>query len=174
MKIVSKDFFTFTGFYRAINVGPCRRSCITIVWKFGTSEMLEDEVPHPSSPISNCPTIQTVDIFFPLVREPTCPSYLLNLFVDNFKSFTMFINLTIGWHVNFADLGVRLRLSTFRIIFPRFLRTVISPDFKFLLTGFLGSFFQVYFLHGLRKKEAIEKKNCKKRSSKLSPCSHSI
>ena len=41
MKIVSKDFCTFTGVYIAIYMGPCRRSCIILVWKFRTSEMLE-------------------------------------------------------------------------------------------------------------------------------------
>ena len=128
MKIVSKDFCTFTGVYIAIYMGQCRRSCIILVGN--VLKCWKNEVPHPSSPISNCPTIQTVGIFFPLVREPTCPPYLLNLFFDIFKSFPVFIILSVGWHVNFADLGVRLRLSTFRIIFPRVLRTGISPDFN--------------------------------------------
>ena len=41
MKIVSKDFCTFTGVYIAIYMGPYHRSCIVLVWKFQTSEMLD-------------------------------------------------------------------------------------------------------------------------------------
>ena len=58
---------------------------------FGRPKCWSSEVPYQSCPISNCPTFQTVDIFFSLVREPTCPSYLLNLFYDIFKSFLTFI-----------------------------------------------------------------------------------
>ena len=41
MKIVSKDFCTFTGVYIAIYMGPCRRSYILLVRKIRTSEMLD-------------------------------------------------------------------------------------------------------------------------------------
>ena len=54
------------------------------------------EVPHPGCLILNCPTIQTVDIFFSLVWEPTCPFCLLNLCFDFFKSFTVLI-MTKYW-----------------------------------------------------------------------------
>ena len=129
----------------------------------------KNEVPHPSSPISNCPTIQTVDIFFQLVREPVCPPYLLNLFFDIFKSFIVFIILSIWWHANFADLGVRLRLSTFQIIFPRFLRTGISSDFNSIFIDWVSEkFFPGVF------SPWSQKKTCKKCSPKLSPYSHSI
>ena len=40
MKIFSKDFCKFTGYYLAIYLGPCRRSYILLVRKFRTSEML--------------------------------------------------------------------------------------------------------------------------------------
>ena len=116
------------------------------------------EVPHSSSPISNCPTIQTVDIFFPLVREPICPPYPLNLFFDIFKSFPVFIILSIGWHVNYADLVVRLWLSTFRIICPRFLRTGVSPEFTWIfINPVCGVFFPGVFSPWPKKKRHLKK-----------------
>ena len=41
MKVVFKDFCTFTGVYIAIYMGPCRRSYILLVQKFQTSEILD-------------------------------------------------------------------------------------------------------------------------------------
>ena len=62
------------------------------------------EVPLPSCPISNFPTIQTVDIFFAHVREPVCPPYLLNLFFDIFKSFPLFITIEFWVLANMSTL----------------------------------------------------------------------
>ena len=175
MKIVSKDFCTFTGVYIAIYMGPCRSSCTILSENFELLKCWINEVPHPSSPISNCPTIQTVGIFFPLVQEPTCLPYLSNLFFDIFKSLPVFIILSVGWHVNFADLSVRLRLSTFWIIFPRFMRTGISPDFNWIFIDWASArFFPGVFSPWPQKKRDTWKKTCKKCSSKLSPYSHSI
>ena len=64
------------------------------------------EVQHPSCPISNFPTIQTVDIFFSLVREPACPPYLLNLFFDIFKSFPLFIVIEFWVLANMLTLPI--------------------------------------------------------------------
>ena len=48
---------------------------------FGLPKCWTSEAQHPSCPMSNCPTLQTVDIFFSVVREPTPQPYLLNLFL---------------------------------------------------------------------------------------------
>ena len=174
MKIVSKDFCTLAGVYIAIYMGPCRRSSIVLVWKFRTSKMLDKWSPTYKLSHIKLSYYQNSQYFFSLALEPTCPPYLLKLFFNIFKSFPVFILLSIGLHVNFADLDVSVRLSIFRIIFPRFLRTGISPDFTWiLLAEFLGGFFSVYFLLGLRKKKTW-KKICKKCSTKFSPYSLSI
>ena len=86
MKIVSKDFCTFTGVYTAIYMGPCRRSYN--LRKFRIFEMLDKW--NPISKLSDIKFSHYPDdryIFFLLVREPVCPPYLLNLFFDIFKSF---------------------------------------------------------------------------------------
>ena len=157
MKIVSKDFCTFTGVYMAIYMGPYHRSCIVLVWKFQTSEMLDKWSPTfklSHIKLSHYP----VDIFFPLVREPICPPYPLNLFFDIFKSFPVFIILSIGWHVNYADLGVRLWLSTFRIICPRFLKTGISPEITWIfINPVCGVFFPGVFSPWPKKKRHLKK-----------------
>ena len=88
------------------------------------------EVPHPSYEISNCSTIQIVDIFFSLAREPTCPPYLLNLFFDIFKSFPLFTmiefwvlalhsfyNVFADWY--FAWLYLNFHWLSFRGLFNR-------------------------------------------------------
>ena len=71
--------------------------------------------------------------------------------LDIFKSFQVFSRdwiLSIGYHVNLADSGVSLRLSTFYIIFPTFLWIGISPYFTWVST----IFFRCIFLLDLRKK----------------------
>ena len=74
--------------------------------------------------------------------------------------------LSIGLHVSFADLGVSVWLSTFQKIFPRFLRTGISPDFAWIF----GRFFPGVFSPWPKKKKDTWK-SC---STKFSPYSHSI
>ena len=64
------------------------------------------EVPHPSCPISNCPTTQTVDIFFSLVRESACPPYLLQLFFGIFKSSPLFIMTEFSVLANMSILAI--------------------------------------------------------------------
>ena len=137
-------------------MGSYRRPCIILVWKFQTSQMLEKW--SRTSKLSHIKLYHYPDsqyIFSTCTRTHLSTIPIKPVF-DIFKSFSVFIILSIGWHVNFADLGVRLRLSTFRIIFLRFLRTGISPDFTWtFFTRFLGGrgWFQVYFLLGLRNKK---------------------
>ena len=107
MKIVSKDFCTFTGVYTAIYMGPCRRSYILLVRKFGTSEMLEKW--SPTSKLFNTKFSHYPDgryILFSLVLERTCPPYLLNLFFDIFKSFPLFIKIELWVLANMLTLSI--------------------------------------------------------------------
>ena len=90
MKIVFKDFCTFTGVYTAIYKGHVEGPTSYIFENFELPKFWTSEVPHPSCPISNCSTIHIVDIFFSLVRELACLSYLLNLYFDTFKFFPLF------------------------------------------------------------------------------------
>ena len=114
-----------------------------------------NEVPHPSCPISNCSTIQIVDIFFSLVRELACPPYLLNLFFHIFKFFPMFAMIEFAQFLRLCGLV--------------FLLTLL----EFLMTEFPRGFYPVYFLLGLRKKDT-GKRAGKKCSSKLSQKNPSI
>ena len=122
-------------------MNPCRRSCIILVWKFWICKILEKWSPTSKLchiKLSNYPDSRYI---FSTCREPVCPPYLLNLFFDIFKSFIVFIILSIWWYANFADLSVRLRLSTFQIIFPRFLRTGISSDFNSIFIDWVSEKF---------------------------------
>ena len=66
--------------------------------------------------------------------------------------------LSIGYHVNFADLGVTLGLSTFCIIFPTFFRTSISPDFTWIFIDWVSAgFFPGVFSPWPEKKRHREK-----------------
>ena len=66
--------------------------------------------------------------------------------------------LSIGWYVNYADLGVRLWLSTFRIICPRFLKTGISPEFTWIfINPVCGVFFPGVFSPWPKKKRHLKK-----------------
>ena len=56
-------------------------------------------------PLSNCPTIKTVDIFFSLVREPTCPLYLSCVLISSnlfpcllWLNFEYWITCKLGWY----------------------------------------------------------------------------
>ena len=90
MKIVFKDFCTFTGVYTAIYMGRIAGPTSYLSENFELPKCWTSEVPHPRCPISNCFTIQIADTFFSLVREPTCLPYILNLFFDIFRSFPLF------------------------------------------------------------------------------------
>ena len=77
MKIVFKDFCTFTGVYTAIYMGPCRRSYILLVRKFRTSEMLDKW--SPTSKLSDIKSFHYPDcryIFFTFFHKPpVCHTY---------------------------------------------------------------------------------------------------
>ena len=78
--------------------------------------------------------------YFLFVWEPTCLPYLFLIFSNLFPCFpvTEFCILD--------NFGVSLRLSTFRIIFPTFWQTAISPDFIWIFIDWVSvSFFPVYF-----------------------------
>ena len=77
MKIFSKDFGTFTGVYVAIDMGPCHRSYILLVQKFRTSEMLDKWSPTSKVSVIKLSHYPHGQYNFWLVREPTCPLYLL-------------------------------------------------------------------------------------------------
>ena len=133
------------------------------------------EVPHPSCPISNFPTIQTVDIFFHLSAITAKPVFwYLQIFSLVYYDWI----LSIGQHVNIGDLGVRLRLLTFCIIFPTFLRTGISPDFTWIFIDWVSAgFFPGVFLLGIRKKDSGKKLSQKSESiysfkNKCNFCNH--
>ena len=56
-------------------------------------------------PLSNCPTIKTVDIFFSLVREPTSPLYLSCVLISSnlfpcllWLNFEYWITCKLGWY----------------------------------------------------------------------------
>ena len=76
--------------------------------------------------------------------------------------------LSIGQHVNIADLGVSLRLPTFCIIFPTFFRTVISPEFTWSFIDWVSAVFFSRCIFSLAAEKKIGKKACKNFSSKLS------
>ena len=130
MKFVSKDFCTFTGVYTAAYAGPSHRSYILLVRNFWISEMLGKW--SPISKLSDIKFSHHPDgryTFFTCRRTrlsaiPIKPDFLyLQIFSLVYYDWI----LSIGQHVNIADLGVSLRLPTFCIIFPTFFRTVISP-----------------------------------------------
>ena len=74
--------------------------------------------------------------------------------------------LSIGQHVNFADLGVSLRM--FCIIFPTFLRTSISSEFIWSFIDWVSAGFFSRCIFSFAEEIKIAKKACKKYSSKLS------
>ena len=123
MKIISKNFWIFTGVFTAIYMGPCRKSYTLLARKFRTSEILDKwSLISKLSDIklSHIPDVRY--IFFHLFENPpVCHTYLT--FSWYFKIFSRVCYdwvLSIGYHVNFADLGVPLGLSTFCIVLPTF------------------------------------------------------
>ena len=85
------DFCTFTGVYTAIYMGSCRRTYILLAQKFQTSEMLHKWSPTSTLSDMKFPHNPSSRYIFSLVREPACPPNLLNLFLDIFKYFPLFI-----------------------------------------------------------------------------------
>ena len=105
--IVSKDFGTFTGFYTIIYMGRVTGPTSYLSGNFKFPKGRTSEVQHLSFSISNFPIIQTVDIFFSLVREPFCPPYLLNLFFFYiFRSFPLFIMIEFCVLANMLTLPI--------------------------------------------------------------------
>ena len=101
MKIISKDFCTFTGVFIVIYMGPCRKSYVLLVRKFRTSEMLDKLSPIPK--LCDIKLSHILDgryIFFSLVREPTCLPYLFNLLFDIFKSFPVFVMIEFEYWIS--------------------------------------------------------------------------
>ena len=136
MKIIPKEFCTFTGLYIAVYIGPYHKSYILLVRKFPTSEM-PDKL-SPTSKLSDFKLSQIPDggyIFFTCTR-----THLSTIAIKPFfLYFQIFSRVCYDWvlrtkyHVvNFADLGETLGMSTFCIIFPTFFRTSISPDFTWI------------------------------------------
>ena len=115
------------------------------------------EVQHPSCPISNFVTIQTVDIIFSLIREPACPPNLLNLFLDIFKSFPLFIMIKF-WAFNILT-SCRFRCkSATACVLHNFSNVLSDWYFSWFYLNFhwLSSsmvFFVLYILLGLSKKD---------------------
>ena len=101
MKISSKDFCTFTGVFTAIYILLVAGSTSYLSENVELPKCWTSEVPYPSCPISNCPTIQTVDIFYSLVRESTCPPYLLSLFFDFSNLFPCFLRLNFEYWITY-------------------------------------------------------------------------
>ena len=138
MKIISKDFCAFTGVYIAIYMDPCRNSYIILIRKFRTSEMLDKW-----SPTSKLLDIKLSHIPDDRYIFSTCTRTHLSA-ITFFWYFQIFSRvcydwvLSIGYHVNFADLGVTLGLSTFCIIFPTFFRTSLSPNFTWIFTDWVS------------------------------------
>ena len=157
MKIVSKDFCTFTGVYIAIYMGPYHRSCIILVWKFQTSEMLDKWSPTfklSHIKLSHYPDSRYIFSTCTRTHLSTIPIKLVFWYLQIFSC----LILSIGWHVNYADLGVRLWLSTFRIICPRILRTGISPEFTWIfINPVCGVFFPGVFSPWPKKKRHLKK-----------------
>ena len=108
---------------------------------------MTSEVSHPSCPISNYPTFQTVDTFLLLAREPACLPYLFLISSNIFPCFP---------ETKFASFFQR----SCGLVF---LLTLL----EFSLTEFLRAFFWCIFLLGLRKKDT-GKKAGEKCSPKLS------
>ena len=161
MKIISKDFCTFSGVDIAIYMGLCRKPYILLVRKFQTSEMLVKW--SPTSKLSDIKLSHILDgrHIFLLVREPTCPPYLLNLFFLYFQIFFRVCYdrvLSIGYHVNFADLGITLGLFTFCTVSPTFFQTSISPDFTWIFIDWVSAgFFPGVFSPWPEKKDTGKK-----------------
>ena len=161
MKIISKYFYTFTGVYIAIYMGPCHKSYILLVRKFRISEMLDKW--SLASKLSDIKLSHIPDgryIFFTCTRTHLSAIPIKPVFWY-FKIFSRVCYdwvLSIGYHVNFADLGVTLGLSTFCIIFPTFFRTSISPDFTWIFIDWVSAgFFPGVFSPWPEKKRHREK-----------------
>ena len=146
MKIVSKDFCTFTGVYTTIYMGPCRRSYILLVRKFRTSEMLNKW--SPTSKLFDIKFSHYSDgryIFFTCTRSRL--SSILNLIFDIFKSFSLFIWLNFEYWLTcqICWFGCKTAAAYVLILL------------KFSLTEFVRVFFPAVFLLGLRKKDTEKK-----------------
>ena len=144
MKIISKDFCTFSVVYIAIYMGPCRRSYILLVRKFRTSEMLEKW--SPTSKLSDIKLSHIPDcryIFFTCTRTylSAIPVKPVFWYFKIFPRVCYDWGLNIGYHVNFADLGVTSGMSTFCMIFTAYFRTIISPDFTWILIDWVSAWF---------------------------------
>ena len=128
----------------AIYMGPCRRSYILLVRKFRTSEMLDKW--SPTSKVLDIKLYHIADgryIFFTCTRThlSTIPKKPVFWYFQIFSHVFYDWVLSFGYHVNFADLGVALGLSTFCIIFPTFFRTCISPDFTWIFIDWVSAGF---------------------------------
>ena len=117
MEIVFKDFCTFTGVYFAIYMIHVQGSSPYLTENFKLPNCWASEVPHLSCPISDCPAFQTVDIYFSLAREPTCPPYLVNLFFDIFKSFPVLLWLNFEYWITCQLCWFRCKSATV-YVFP--------------------------------------------------------
>ena len=162
MKIISKDFCTFTGVCLAIYMGPCRRPYILPVQKFRTSEMLDKW--SPISKLSDIKLPHYPDgqyILFTCTRTRLSTILIKPVFWF-FKSFPCLLWLNFEYWITYQFWQFRCKSATAYVLhnFSNVL-TWVS------LTEFLRGFFVLYFLLGLRKKDT-EKTACKKFSSKLS------
>ena len=150
MKIVSKDFCTFTGVYTTIYMGPCRRSYILLVRKFRTSEMLNKW--SPTSKLFDIKFSHYSDgryIFFTCTRSRL--SSILNLIFDIFKSFSLFIWLNFEYWLTcqICWFGCKTAAAYVLILL------------KFSLTEFVRGFFSRCISPWTKKKRHREKTQSK-------------
>ena len=122
---VAKDFCTFAGIY----VGPCRMSYILLpkISNFRNVGQVKSHI--QAVRYQTVPSSKRSIYFFPCTRIhlSTIPIKAVFLYFQIFSHVYYDWILSIEQHVNFPDLVASLRLSTFCIIFPTFLRTGISP-----------------------------------------------
>ena len=153
-----RGFCTFTGVYTAIYMGSCRRSYILLVQKFQTSEMLDKW--SPTSKLSHIKFPHNPDgrYIFSLVREPACPPNLLNLFLDIFNYFPLFITIKF-WALTNILTSCQFRCkSATAYVLHNFSNVLSDWYFSWLYLNFYwlsscGVFFAVHILLVLRKKD---------------------
>ena len=134
-------------------MGSCRKSYIVLVRKFRTSKMLDNW--------SSTSKLSTSKLyFFTCVRTHLSAIPIKPVF----WYFQIFFRvcydwvLSVGYHVNFADLDITLGLSTFCIISPTFFQASISPDFTWIFIDWVSAgFFPGVFSPWPEKKRHREK-----------------
>ena len=158
MKIVSKDVSIFTGYYIAIYIGPCRRSYILLLQKFGTSEMLDKWSPKSKlSEIKWSCYLNGRYIFCSCTRA-RLSAVPINPIFPYLQIFLLWLNF--DYMITCQLCRLRCKSATVYVLhnFSNVLAAGISPDFTWIFTDWVSAVvFPCVFSHWSKNKRHLEK-----------------